>query len=138
MQVTLIETRETLDVYRKLADGSEELVGSYGISIADPTFVARSEEFVKRVEAAGYKNPEQDYRALAEECAGLLRAAFEDPGRVDEALGGRNDFFNTLLLLTAVMGVVNALDPTAQMMERLSSMLPDGKQLSAEALASRR
>lgn len=137
MQVTLIDTRETLDVLRRLPDGSTELVGSYAISIADPSFVARSEDFVRRVEAAGHANPEQDYAALAEECAGLLRAAFEDPSQVDEALGGRNDFYNVMLLLTAVMQVVNALDPGAQVAERLNSMLPDAKRLSAEALASR-
>lgn len=138
MQVELIRTSETLDVARRLADGSTEAVGSYGVSIADPSFVARSEDFVKRVEAAGYQNPEQDYRALADECTALLRAAFEDPSKVEEALGGKPDFFNTLLLLTAVMQIVNALDPTAQVAERLNSMLPDGRQLAAEALASRK
>ena len=47
MQVTLVSTTETLDVVRKLPDGTTEEVGSYQVAISDPAFVAKAEELVR-------------------------------------------------------------------------------------------
>lgn len=136
MQVTLVKTTETLDVVRKLEDGTVEEVGSYAVSIADPGFVAEAEALVSEIRREGY-DAERDYGGLTDRCVGLLRKAFADPAQVDEALGGRPDMYNAMLLLTAVMSVVNALDPGARLVESLNSFLPEPEQLSAEMLASR-
>lgn len=135
MQVTLINTKETLDVMRKLPDGELEAVGSYEVSISDPAFVARAEALIREIEGKGLKDAGYDYAELTEQCTELLRSALA-PGDVEELMGNKPDLYNSLLLLTAIMKFVNELDPGKQMMDQIDALLPDEAQLSAEMLAS--
>lgn len=135
MQVTLVNTTETLDVVCKLADGTTEVVGSYVVTISDPTFVARAEALVREVGERGLANARVDYAGLTEQCTCLVRSAL-GPEAAQELLGDTPDMFNALLLLTAVMKIVNELDPGRQMLDQVNKFLPDEAQLSAEMLAS--
>ncbi len=135
MQVTLINTKETLDVMRKLPDGGIEAIGSYEVSISDPAFVARAEALIREIEGKGLKDAGYDYAELTEQCTELLRSALA-PEDVEELMGAKPDLYNSLLLLTAVMKFVNELDPGKQMMDQINALLPDEAQLSAEMLAS--
>lgn len=135
MQVTLVNTKETLDVVRKLPDGTTEAAGSYEVTISDPAFVAKAEELVHEIESRGLKDAGFDYGDLTAKATGLVRSALGAEA-AQELLGDAPDMFNALLLLTAVMKLVNELDPGKQMMEQINGLLPDGAQLSAEMLAS--
>lgn len=135
MQVTLVSTTETLDVVRKLPDGTTEEVGSYQVAISDPAFVAKAEELVREIGARGFADARYDYGDLTEKSTGLVRSAL-GPEAARELLGEAPDMFNSMLLLTAVMRLVNELDPGRQMMEQIDALLPGEAQLSAEMLAS--
>ena len=135
MQVTLVSTTETLDVVRKLPDGTTEEVGSYQVAISDPAFVAKAEELVREIGARGLADARYDYGDLTEKSTGLVRSAL-GPEAARELLGEAPDMFNSMLLLTAVMRLVNELDPGRQMMEQIDARLPGEAQLSAEMLAS--
>ncbi|ROT90970.1 hypothetical protein [Gordonibacter urolithinfaciens] len=135
MQVTLVSTTETLDVVRKLPDGTTEEVGSYQVAISDPAFVAKAEELVREIGERGLADACYDYGDLTEKSTGLVRSALGSDA-AQELLGDAPDVFNSLLLLTAIMKLVNELDPGRQMMEQINALLPDGAQLSAEMLAS--
>ena len=135
MQVTLVSTTETLDVVRKLPDGTTEEVGSYQVAISDPAFVAKAEELVREIGARGLADARYDYGDLTEKGTGLVRSAL-GPEAARELLGEAPDMFNSMLLLTAVMRLVNELDPGRQMMEQIDALLPGEAQLSAEMLAS--
>lgn len=135
MQVTLVSTTETLDVVRKLPDGTTEEVGSYQVAISDPAFVAKAEELVREIGARGLADARYDYGDLTEKSTGLVRSAL-GPEAARKLLGEAPDMFNSMLLLTAVMRLVNELDPGRQMMEQIDALLPGEAQLSAEMLAS--
>lgn len=135
MQVTLVSTTETLDVVRKLPDGTTEEVGSYQVAISDPAFVAKAEELVREIGVRGLADARYDYGDLTEKSTGLVRSAL-GPEAARELLGEAPDMFNSMLLLTAVMRLVNELDPGRQMMEQIDALLPGEAQLSAEMLAS--
>ena len=135
MQVTLVSTTETLDVVRKLPDGTTEEVGSYQVAISDPALVAKAEELVREIGARGLADARYDYGDLTEKSTGLVRSAL-GPEAARELLGEAPDMFNSMLLLTAVMRLVNELDPGRQMMEQIDALLPGEAQLSAEMLAS--
>ena len=135
MQVTLVSTTETLDVVRKLPDGTTEEVGSYQVAISDPAFVAKAEELVREIGARGLADARYDYGDLTEKSTGLVRSAL-GPEAARELLGEAPDMFNSMRLLTAVMRLVNELDPGRQMMEQIDALLPGEAQLSAEMLAS--
>ena len=135
MQVTLVSTTETLDVVRKLPDGTTEEAGSYQVAISDPAFVAKAEELVREIGARGLADARYDYGDLTEKSTGLVRSAL-GPEAARELLGEAPDMFNSMLLLTAVMRLVNELDPGRQMMEQIDALLPGEAQLSAEMLAS--
>ena len=135
MQVTLVSTTETLDVVRKLPDGTTEEVGSYQVAISDPAFVAKAEELVREIGARGLADARYDYGDLTEKSTGLVRSAL-GPEAARELLGEAPDMFNSMLLLTAVMRLVNELDPGRQMMEQIDALLPGVAQLSAEMRAS--
>lgn len=135
MQVTLVSTTETLDVVRKLPDGTTEEVGSYQVAISDPAFVAKAEGLVREIGARGLADARYDYGDLTEKSTGLVRSAL-GPEAARELLGEAPDMFNSMLLLTAVMRLVNELDPGRQMMEQIDALLPGEAQLSAEMLAS--
>ena len=135
MQVTLVSTTETLDVVRKLPDGTTEEVGSYQVAISDPAFVVKAEELVREIGARGLADARYDYGDLTEKSTGLVRSAL-GPEAARELLGEAPDMFNSMLLLTAVMRLVNELDPGRQMMEQIDALLPGEAQLSAEMLAS--
>ena len=135
MQVTLVSTTETLDVVRKLPDGTTEEVGSYQVAISDPAFVAKAEELVREIGARGLADARYDYGDLTEKSTCLVRSAL-GPEAARELLGEAPDMFNSMLLLTAVMRLVNELDPGRQMMEQIDALLPGEAQLSAEMLAS--
>lgn len=137
MQVTLIKTRETLDVSREMPDGTVKTVGSYWVSVSDPTFVRKSEDLIAEMSAAQAGGGQtDDYEGLTAKCSALLRSAFERPEDVDDLLGERPDLFNSMLLLTAVMQIVNAIDPGRRAMEQLDAMLPDRGQIASEMAAS--
>ena len=135
MQVTLVSTTETLDVERKLPDGTTEEVGSYQVAISDPAFVAKAEGLVREIGERGLADARYDYGDLTEKSTGLVRSAL-GPEAARELLGEAPDMFNSMLLLTAVMKLVNELDPGRQMMEQIDALLPGEAQLSAEMLAS--
>ena len=135
MQVTLVSTTETLDVVRKLPDGTTEEVGSYQVAISDPAFVAKAEGLVREIGERGLADARYDYGDLTEKSTGLVRSAL-GPEAARELLGEAPDMFNSMLLLTAVMKPVNELDPGRQMMEQIDALLPGEAQLSAERLAS--
>ena len=135
MQVTLVITTETLDVVRKLPDGTTEEVGSYQVAISDPAFVAKAEGLVREIGERGLADARYDYGDLTEKSTGLVRSAL-GPEAARELLGEAPDMFNSMLLLTAVMKLVNELDPGRQMMEQIDALLPGEAQLSAEMLAS--
>ena len=135
MQVTLVSTTETLDVVRKLPDGTTEEVGSYQVAISDPAFVAKAEGLVREIGERGLADARYDYGDLTEKSTGLVRSAL-GPEAARELLGEAPDMFNSRLLLTAVMKLVNELDPGRQMMEQIDALLPGEAQLSAEMLAS--
>ena len=135
MQVTLVSTTETLDVVRKLPDGTTEEVGSYQVAISDPAFVAKAEGLVREIGERGLADARYDYGDLPEKSTGLVRSAL-GPEAARELLGEAPDMFNSMLLLTAVMKLVNELDPGRQMMEQIDALLPGEAQLSAEMLAS--
>ncbi|MEI3231054.1 MAG: hypothetical protein V8S24_07295 [Gordonibacter pamelaeae] len=109
MQVTLVSTTETLDVVRKLPDGTTEEVGSYQVAISDPAFVAKAEELVREIGARGLADARYDYGDLTEKSTGLVRSAL-GPEAARELLGEAPDMFNSMLLLTAVMRLVNELE----------------------------
>ena len=79
MQVTLVSTTETLDVVRKLPDGTTEEVGSYQVAISDPAFVAKAEELVREIGARGLADARYDYGDLTEKSTGLVRSALGPP-----------------------------------------------------------
>ena len=135
MQVTLVSTTETLDVVRKLPDGTTEEVGCYQVAISDPAFVAKAEGLVREIGERGLADARYDYGDLTEKSTGLVRSAL-GPEAARELLGEAPDMFNSMLLLTAVMKLVNELDPGRQMMEQIDALLPGEAQLSAEMLAS--
>ena len=135
MQVTLVSTTETLDVVRTLPDGTTEEVGSYQVAISDPAFVAKAEGLVREIGERGLADARYDYGDLTEKSTGLVRSAL-GPEAARELLGEAPDMFNSMLLLTAVMKLVNELDPGRQMMEQIDALLPGEAQLSAEMLAS--
>ena len=135
MQVTLVSTTETLDVVRKLPDGTTEEVGSYQVAISDPAFVAKAEGLVREIGERGLADARYDYGDLTEKSTGLVRSAL-GPEAARELLGEAPDMFNSMLLLTAVMKLVNELDPGRQMMEQIDALLPGEAQRSAEMLAS--
>ena len=135
MQVTLVSTTETLDVVRKLPDGTTEEVGSYQVAISDPAFVAKAEGLVREIGERGLADARYDSGDLTEKSTGLVRSAL-GPEAARELLGEAPDMFNSMLLLTAVMKLVNELDPGRQMMEQIDALLPGEAQLSAEMLAS--
>ena len=135
MQVTLVSTTEKLDVVRKLPDGTTEEVGSYQVAISDPAFVAKAEGLVREIGERGLADARYDYGDLTEKSTGLVRSAL-GPEAARELLGEAPDMFNSMLLLTAVMKLVNELDPGRQMMEQIDALLPGEAQLSAEMLAS--
>lgn len=137
MQVTLIQTRKVLDIERRLEDGSTERIGSYEISIADPSFVAQAEELVADIQARGLADPGYDYADLAGKARSLLdRSIVGGVDAVTAILGAEPDFYNSLLLLTAIMQQVNELDPGRRMVEGLNALVPEAAQLSREMLAS--
>ena len=135
MQVTLVSTTETLDVVRKLPDGTTEEVGSYQVAISEPAFVAKAEGLVREIGERGLADARYDYGDLTEKSTGLVSSAL-GPEAARELLGEAPDMFNSMLLLTAVMKLVNELDPGRQMMEQIDALLPGEAQLSAEMLAS--
>lgn len=136
MQVTLINTRETLDVMRKLPDGTLEEAGSYEVSIAAPGFVGRAAALVERLQAADGKLARESYEDTAAECAELIRLALPRPEDVDELLGERPDMFNAMLLLTAIMNIASELDPDSQMTEQIDRLVPSAETVAAEIAAA--
>ena len=135
MQVTLVSTTETLDVVRKLPDGTTEEGGSSQVASSDPACVAKAEGLVREIGERGLADARYDYGDLTEKSTGLVRSAL-GPEAARELLGEAPDMFNSMLLLTAVMKLVNELDPGRQMMEQIDALLPGEAQLSAEMLAS--
>lgn len=147
--VTLIQTRKLIEIKRVV--GTEEItneegktetkdvietVGSFEISISDPAFVKKSEKLADEISSRGFDDLDFDFVDQERQARVLLESSIIGGKEVvDELLGERPDIFNTMLLLNAVMQQVNVLDPGRRMIESLNQLVPDMRQLEAEALA---
>ena len=139
MQITLVQTTQTLELQRPREDGTVEDIGSFEISISDPAFIKKSEQLIAEIEKRGINDIDFDYDDLSGKARVLLeRSIAGGKEAVDGILGEKPDFFNSLLLLTAVMKTVNTLDPGRQFLNQFDALVPNADQLMQEAMAAKK
>lgn len=134
MRVTLINTQGRVDVSQKTSSGDVIEVGSFNISVANPSFIAAASDFVASLDLS---DTTKDYTRLTDECNALVFQAATNPDEVRAIMGSEPNIYTSLSLLTAVLQEAANIDAMAQIEQLQKELLvPDMQTLANEMARS--
>ena len=134
MRVTLINTQGRVDVSQKTSSGDVIEVGSFNISVANPSFIAAASDFVASLDLS---DTTKDYTRLTDEGNALVFQAATNPDEVRAIMGSEPNIYTSLSLLTAVLQEAANIDAMAQIEQLQKELLvPDMQTLANEMARS--
>lgn len=132
MRVTLINTQGRVDVSQKTPSGDVVEVGSFNISVANPSFIAAASDFVASLDLS---DTTKDYTRLTDECNALVFQAATNPDEVRAIMGSEPNIYTSLSLLTAVLQEAANIDAMAQIEQLQKELLVPDMQTIANEMA---
>ena len=134
MQVTLINTRGTLEVAQRDKNGNVEQVGTFEIMVADPGFIQRTRALIAYI---GSDATAEQYEELAAQCADAIRLALVHEEDAETLLGGKPDLYRQVVLLDAILRELIDINPDRQLRELMEAhLVPSADALAAEMARS--